>query len=90
MVNGRLPDQVMGFNVMKSINVPRVFDPAVNTECYQIIAGVKMGTAFAAQIEKTRVIEDKDDWATYYQGLAVFGYKVLYPKALAAMYARFN
>jgi len=90
MVNGRLPDEVMGFTVLQSINVPRVFDPAVATECYQIIAGVKMATAFAAQIEKTRVIEDKDDWATYYQGLAVYGYKVLYPKALAAMYARFN
>lgn len=90
MVNGRLPDLVMGFMIMQSINVPRVFDPAVNTQCYELVAGVKMATAFAAQIEKTRVIEDKDDWATYYQGLAVYGYKVLYPKALAAMYARFN
>jgi hypothetical protein len=89
-VNGRLPEEVMGFKLIQSINVPRVFDPGVNTDCYQIVAGVKMATGFAAQIEKTRVIEDKDDWATYYQGLAVYGFKVLYPKALAGLYARFN
>lgn len=90
MINGRLPDQVMGFTIMQSINVPRVFDAAVNTECYEIIAGAKMATAFAAQIEQARIMGDKDDWSTYYQGLAVYGFKVLYPKAIAALYARFN
>lgn len=90
LVNGRLPGEVMGFNIFRSINVPRVFDPAVNTYCYEIVAGSKMATAFAAQIERTRSIEDVNEWSTFYQGLAVYGYKVLYPKAIAAMYARFT
>lgn len=89
-VNGKLPDQVMGFNILESINAPRVYDAGVGAYCYHLIAGVKMATAFAAQIDKTRVIEDKDDWATYYQGLAVYGFKVLYPKALVDLYARFT
>ncbi len=90
MVNGKLPDQVMGFKILQSNNVPRVFDPGVNTWCYNIVAGVKSATAFAAQIERLRVSESVDDWASYYQGLSVYGYKVLYPNAIAALYARFN
>lgn len=90
IVNGRIPNQVMGFNVISSVNVPRVFDVAVNTEAYQIIAGIKSATAFAAQIEQVRDIEDKDDWATFYQGLGVYGFKVIQPKGIAALYARFN
>jgi hypothetical protein len=48
-----------------------------------------LATAFAAQLEDTRVIEDKDDWAKYYQGLTVYGFKVLQPDALVHIYATF-
>lgn len=90
LINGRLPPQVGGFNVFISNNVPIVFDVAVAANCYEIVAGVKMATGFAAQIDQTRVIEDKDSWDRYYQGLAVFGFKELYPKGVAALYARFS
>lgn len=90
LVNGRIPDEVMGLMIMNSINVPRVFDAGVNKWCYHLVAGVKMATAFAAQIEQTRVIEDKDDWARYYQGLQVYGFKVLYGDALVDLYATFS
>jgi hypothetical protein len=90
LTNGKIPDEVMGFTIMKSNLIPSVIDTGTNTRCYHIIAGVKMATAFAAQIEKTRVIEDKDDWATYYQGLTVYGFKVLYPDALVHLYATFQ
>jgi hypothetical protein len=90
LINGRLPPQVGGFNVFISNNLPIVFDGAVNANCYQIVAGVKMATGFAAQIDQTRVIEDKDSWDRYYQGLAVYGFKELYPKGVAALYARFS
>jgi hypothetical protein len=90
MINGRLPPQVAGFNIFVSNFLNPVYDSGVNANCFQIIAGVKMATAFAAQIDQTRVIEDKDSWDRYYQGLAVYGFQVLYPKGVAALYARFS
>jgi P22 coat protein - gene protein 5. len=90
LTNGRIPEEVMGFTIMQSLNIPSEVDATVNKLAYHIIAGVKMATAFAAQLEKTRVIEDKDDWATYYQGLTVYGFKVLYPEALVHVYATFD
>lgn len=90
LTNGRIPDEVMGFTIMTSLNLPSEMDAAVNKLAYHLIAGVKMATAFAAQLEKTRVIEDKDDWATYYQGLTVYGFKVLHEDALVHIYATFD
>lgn len=90
LTNGKLPDEVMGFTIMRSNLIPKAIDPGVNLLAYHIVAGVKMATAFAAQIEKTRVIEDKDDWATYYQGLTVYGFQVLYPDALVHLYCTFQ
>lgn len=88
MINGKLPDTVAGFTMLESLNVPSVMDGA--NRAYHIVAGVKMATAFAAQIEESRVVTDKDDWANYYQGLSVYGFKVLYPDALAHLYATFS
>lgn len=89
LVNGRLPETVMGFIVLESNYIPTVVDGGGKLT-YHIIAGVKMATAFAATIEDTRVITDKDDWANYYQGLSVFGYKTLYPEGLVHLYATFD
>lgn len=88
MINGKLPDTVAGFTILESQNVPSVIDGAVRA--YHIVAGVKMATAFAAQIENSRVVTDKDDWANYYQGLSVYGFKVLYSDALTHLYASFS
>lgn len=90
IVNGRLPDTVMGFVVLESMYIPRVVDGTTSKLTYHLIAGVKMATAFAATIEDSRVITDKDDWANYYQGLSVFGYKTLYPDGLVHIYATFD
>ena len=90
LVNGRLPDQVMGFTVLESNYIPTVIDGGTGKLVYHIVAGVKMATAFAATIEDSRVISDKDDWADYYQGLSVFGFKVLYADGLVHIYATFN
>jgi hypothetical protein len=88
MLNGRLPTEIAGFMIMRSLNVPSVIDGSARV--YHIVAGVKMATAFAAQIEESRVMSDKDDWANYYQGLSVYGFKVLYPDALVHIYATFT
>jgi hypothetical protein len=89
LTNGRIPDEVMGFTIMQSLNIPSEIDGGVSKLSYHLVAGVKMATAFAAQLEDTRVIEDKDDWAKYYQGLTVYGFKVLQPDALVHIYATF-
>lgn len=86
MINGRLPPKVAGFDVYVSNFVPQVIDN--NATAYQIVAGTKSATAFAAQIDRTREIESPDSWNRYYQGLAVYGFKVLYPEGLAALYAK--
>ena len=88
MVNGKLPADIAGFTILESQNVPSVMDTGVRA--YHVVAGVKMATAFAAQIEDSRVVTDKDDWANYYQGLSVYGFKVLYPDALVHLYASFS
>jgi hypothetical protein len=90
ITNGKLPDEVMGFMIMRSNLIPQAIDAGVSLLAYHVVAGVKMATAFAAQIEKTRVIEDKEEWSTFYQGLTVYGFKVLYPDALVHLYCTFS
>lgn len=90
LINGRLPDTVAGFVVLESLYIPKVMDGGVNKLTYHMIAGVKMATAFAAGIEDSRVMSDKDDWASYYQGLSVFGFKTLYGDGLVHIYATFD
>ena len=90
LLNGRLPDILGGFMIMRSINMPSVLDSGTGKRAFHIVAGVKMATAFAAQIEDSRVVTDKDDWANYYQGLSVYGFKVLYSDALVHIYATFD
>lgn len=88
MVNGKLPDEVAGFTVLESRNIPTATESGKTA--YHIVAGAKMATAFAAQIERSRVESDKDDWANYYQGLSVYGFKVLYEDAIVHLYATFT
>lgn len=91
ILNGKLPTKIAGFDIYISHNVCKVFDPAVSSDCHQIIAGWRGATAFAAQIEKTRVIDnDKDSWDTYMQGMTVYGHKVIQAEGLAVLYARFQ
>jgi len=90
LTNGKIPDEVMGWTIMRSNLIPQGIDPGTDLLAYHLVAGVKMATAFAAQIEKTRVIEDKDSWDSYYQGLTVYGFQVLYPDALLHAYVSFS
>lgn len=90
LVNGKLPETVAGFTILESQYIPKVMDGGTNKLVYHIVAGVKMATAFAAAIEDSRVMSDKDDWASYYQGLSVFGFKTLYEDGLVHIYATFD
>jgi hypothetical protein len=91
ILNGKLPGKIAGFDVYISPNVCSTPDSAVSADCYDIIAGWRGATAFAAQVEKTRVIEnDKDSWDTYLQGMTVYGHKVIQDEGIARLYARFQ
>lgn len=90
LINGKIPETVMGFTIMESNYLPTEIDAGTGKLVYHLVAGVKSATAFAATIEDSRVITDKDDWANYYQGLSVFGFKVLYEEGLVHLYVTFD
>lgn len=91
ILNGRIPSAIMGFNHYISHNLESVIDPVTGERAYWIVAGLPMATAYASVLEKTRVIDDdKDNWDTYYQGLLVYGFDVLYPQGLAVAYVTFD
>jgi hypothetical protein len=86
--NGMLPGKIHGFTVYVSDSVSRVYDPTVGTWCYNIVAGWKSALAFTIQLEKTRVAQSDRAFATFYQGLMVYGFGTMYPEGLAHSYVR--
>lgn len=91
ILNGRLPNKVMGFDVYISHNLETVVDPTTNDICYYVIAGLPMATAYASVLENTRIIDnDKDSWDVFYQGLLAWGFDVIYPMALSTAYVTFD
>jgi len=88
ILNGKLPGKIAGFDVYLSHNVASTTDGGAAV--YEIIAGWRGATAFAMQIEDTRIIDnDKDSWDVYLQGMSVYGYKVIQPEGIAGLYATF-
>jgi hypothetical protein len=86
VLNGRLPGMIGGFKIYVSNALETVIDAATQKLCYNIVAGWKGSVVFASQIEKTRIIEDKDNWDTFYQGLMVYGFGTIRPEGLAHAY----
>lgn len=89
-LNGKIPSPICNFDIYVSNFVPYVFDAGVGANVYQIVAGHRSATAFAATLEKTRIIETAESFDRYYQALMVYGFKVLQPKSLASLYARIS
>ena len=89
ILNGKMPQKIAGFDIYFSHNVTSVIDGA-NT-VFQVVAGWRGATAFAMQIEDTRIIDnDKDSWDVFLQGMSVYGYKTIQPEGVAALYAKFS
>jgi hypothetical protein len=86
-MNGKICDNIAGFQIYSSNGLTSVTDPSTNEESYNIVAGWKGSVVFASQLEETRVIEDKDSWDRYYQGLMVYGFGTIQPNGLAHLYA---
>ena len=88
ILNGKIPQKIAGFDVYISHNVFSTVDGA--NVVYEVVAGWRGATAFAMQIEETRIIDnDKDSWDIYLQGMTVYGSKVIQPEGLAGVYAKF-
>jgi len=89
ILNGKIPAKIAGFDVYISHNVFSATDGS--DIAYEVIAGWRGATAFAMQIEETRIIDnDKDSWDVYLQGMTVYGSKVIQEEGLAGLYATFS
>lgn len=88
ILNGKIPAKIAGFDVYISHNVFSTDDNGDTV--YEVVAGWRGATAFAMQIEDTRIIDnDKDSWDIYLQGMTVYGSKVIQAEGLAGLYATF-
>lgn len=89
-LNGRVRKQYMGFNIIFSNYVPRVFDTVTNRFVYYIIFGHKDSTGFVQQIDECDVMKIERSFGDYYRGLWVYGHGNMIPEAVGVAYAYFT
>jgi len=79
--------KAMGFRkaVINGIDVYFTNDAVTDTSKAVLLAGHKSATAAAATLVKNRVIEMEQEFGYRYDGLMVWGRKVIRPTAMAAM-----
>lgn len=83
--NGRL-GMIDRLTLYVSHNINRVVDSG--NQCFNIIAGHKMGLTFATQMTNMESIRAESTFGSIVRGLQVYGYQVVKPEALAVLYAR--
>lgn len=89
ILNGKLPNVIMGFNVYFTDMTPMIHDENTNKNAYYIVAGHNRATGFVQQLEEHEIISRENTFGKYYRGLVVYGHKPFIPDALAVMYASF-
>lgn len=88
LFGGEIPN-IADFRILWTNNLP------MRTEggriAYTLPFGIKSAIGFHTQLKTSRVIEnDARTFGTYWQGLQLYGYKVLRPEALGILYATFT
>ena len=88
LFGGEIPDMI-GFRILWTNSLP------LRTEggriAYTIPFGAKSATGFHTQLINTRLVEnDARTFGSYWQGLQLYGYKVLRPEALGVLYSTFS
>lgn len=83
--NGRV-GVVDRFTIFNSNLLPAYADGG--NQANHIIAGVKDGLTFATQLTNTETLRAESTFGEIMRGLMVYGYKVVKPEALTALYAR--
>lgn len=84
MRNGRI-GMIDRFTVYTSNLLPRVTDTGVVAST--MFAGTKDGLSFASQLTKVETLRAESTFSDIMRGLNVYGFKVVKPEALAAVYA---
>lgn len=88
LYNGEIPGMIAGFKIYVSNFLPRVFDPGVNAWAWNMPFGYKDSILFATQMEQNETMRDAMSFDTFYRGLQVWGWDILYPETIGTLYAR--
>lgn len=87
LLNGESWPNQVGFELIISNDVPRLWDPITEQHTFAILAGRKDAIAMVTQLSKTRESDGAPThWGHYWQGLQVYGFKTIRPEALAVLY----
>lgn len=86
----KFPD-IAGYRIMFSPDVPRFRDPATNRMTYAVIASRKEALAFISDMVVNRTVDtDPRSFGKYWQGLQVYGYKLMQEEEVAILYCYFE
>lgn len=86
----KIPD-IAGYRMMFSADVPRFRDPSTNRTTYAVIAARKEALAFISDMVVNRTIDsDPRSFGKYWQGLQVYGYKLMQEEDVAILYCYFE
>lgn len=85
--NGEFWPDMAGFSFIFTNEVPRYKDPETGKIAYTLLMGRKDAILLITQITWNRVVESgSDDFARFWQGLQVYGFKLIRPEAMAVLY----
>lgn len=91
LMNNRICDQkILGFDIMLTNKVARVFDPVAGKWCYHVLFGLKKANAFMFKQVDSRVIQDVNDWMDYVQSRYIYGFGSMYPEYAGNAYITFT
>lgn len=89
--NGEYWPTMVGFSFIFTHETPQYRDPDTGKTTYTLLIGRKDAILLVTQITYNRVIDSNaDDFATFWQGLQVYGFKLIRPEAMAVMYVTFG
>lgn len=90
VLNGTLRGNYMGWRIVFSNHVPRVFDATQNRWTYYVVFAHEAATGLVQQIDKCDIVTIERSFGEYYRGLWVYGHNTLIPEAVGVIYAYFN
>lgn len=86
--NGEVWPDIAGFKLIFAHYAPQYTDPVTQKTTYAIIAGRADATLAVTKVVANRIVDQNEEsFDKYWQGLQIYGFKVIKPEALAVMYA---
>lgn len=90
LLSGALRGSYMGWRIVFSNQVPRVWDATQNRYAYYVVFGHEDATGMVQQIDDCEIVNIERSFGEYYRGLWVFGHNTLIPEAVGALFATFR